>query len=357
MKLKTGFKVSIFLLFLCIPVTAQNTGKISGLVYLDYFYNALRDSGINSLPNKVLTGSQDLNGFQLRRIYLTYDYKFSDQFSSRFRLEGDGRSLTQNDKFTVFIKDLYIIWNNYLQGHDIIFGIQPTPAFQISESFYGYRSLEKTIMDLRGVVSSREFGISFKGIISRKLRYWIQYGNNNPSGPETDKYKRVYAHISYKFPYNFTATVYSDINFRERRQDIGDPNHNLDNNILTSAVFIGYNNQNNLRGGIETFYQISDNQLLLEESFANKETLGISVFGSLSLSEKLDIMGRFDLYDPVTNHNIKYDKRYYYIIGLDYSPEKKISIIPNILIESFENIRGWSPETSVTPRLTIAYEM
>ena len=138
-------------------------GKISGQMFGDYFYNILRDSTISDIPNTALSGKKDLNGFQFRRIYFTYDYKISDKFSTRFRLESQTQAGVDNTLFVVFIKDAYLQWKEVFDGINLIFGIQPPPTYTVSESVWKYRSLEKTIMDLSKISSSRDFGISLKG--------------------------------------------------------------------------------------------------------------------------------------------------------------------------------------------------
>ena len=91
-------------------------GKISGYMFGDYFYNAARDTGISSLSNVVNGGKKDLNGFQLRRIYFTYDYTISENFSSRFRLEADQTANTSDGKVGVFVKDAYLNGKIFLKA-------------------------------------------------------------------------------------------------------------------------------------------------------------------------------------------------------------------------------------------------
>ncbi len=131
----------------------------------DYFYNILRDSTIDNLNNTGLSGIQDLQGFDFRRIYFNYDYTISKQFSTRFRLESQTLVAVNNTLFLTYIKDAYLNWKNIFEGSNFIFGIQPTPAFKVAESYWGYRSLERTIMDLRRIVSSRDLGASLKRTI------------------------------------------------------------------------------------------------------------------------------------------------------------------------------------------------
>ena len=132
----------------------QSSVKFSGLMFGDYFYNAAQNNGAN----------RDLNGFQFRRIYITTDYKINSTFSSRFRLESDqsSNSNTAGGKLGVMVKDAYLQWNNIFSGSNLIFGLSPTPAFDVSEGAWGHRYLEKTIMDLNGIVSSHDLGVDLK---------------------------------------------------------------------------------------------------------------------------------------------------------------------------------------------------
>src|SRR5512146_3331458 len=135
------------------PGQSEPKGKLSGLMFGDYFYNIdQRD-----------TAKKDLNGIQLRRIYFTYDYAISPNFDTRFRLEADQSALTSDGKIGVFVKDAYLKWKGIFEGSDVLFGVSPAPAFDASEEAWGYRSLEKTIMDLRGIVPSRDLGVDLKG--------------------------------------------------------------------------------------------------------------------------------------------------------------------------------------------------
>ena len=141
-------------------------GKISGQFFVDYFYNITRDGRFDNFDDTAVDGLKDLNGFLLRRASLNYDKNISEKFSARFRLEADSKSNSSNNKLSVFIKDASLKWKNIFSGSDLILGIQPTPSFDVSEKYWGYRSLEKTIQDLRGFVPSRDFGIALRGKIS-----------------------------------------------------------------------------------------------------------------------------------------------------------------------------------------------
>src|SRR5258708_1048095 len=74
MKSIPGILIIFATFSLALPLNAQDTttakGKFSGEMYFDYFYNIQQRD----------TSKKDLNGFQFRRIYFTYDYAIASNF-------------------------------------------------------------------------------------------------------------------------------------------------------------------------------------------------------------------------------------------------------------------------------------
>ena len=335
-----------------------NKGKFSGLMFGDYFYNVSRDSEISNILDVANGGEKDLNGIQFRRIYFTYDYNISEKFSTRFRLEADQEANTSNGKIGVFVKDAYLEWNDIFDGSSLIFGIAPTPAFNVSESFWGNRFLEKTIMDLRGIVSSRDISISLKGRLDKEgiFNYWLMFGNGSGNRPELDKYKRYYAHVEVKPTKNISATLYADL---KARPSIENPNNNsetLTNHDLTYALFLGYREKGKYSLGVEGFLTQRQNGIINQSSIKDRNGFGVSVFGSYTVYEKISLVGRFDRIDPNSNSDFKGDSRNWFLFGLNFSPVERVTISPNVIIETYEALPdGSKVEDSITARLTFFF--
>jgi len=357
----TGF----FCLFLASPFLAQedSRGKISGYMFGDYFYNILRDSSIDQISNKAQFGEKDLNGFDFRRIYFTYDYKISDQFSTRFRLESQTIVGVENAIFTAFIKDAYLNWKDIFKGSNFIFGIQPPPTFTVSEDFWNYRSLDRTIMDLRRIASSRDFGVSLKGKItsSGSVKYWLMYGNGSAFEAEGDKFKRAYAHIDLQPGKTFRLTLYGDYRFKPKKE-FTQVQQSFNNDALTSSLFFGFQNSNNFRIGLESFWQVNYNDLIRSPEMdvyeiMRRNVIGISLFSWLKFTESLVAIGRYDFYDPNFSEDYKGDSRNYFILGLSFILHEKITITPNVQLETYEKpVEGVEIDPSLTGRITFYYE-
>jgi len=371
--MKKMLAVSTIFILLGLSV-AVGQGKFGGYMFSDYYYNVARDANFTSLSNSALSsnspGGTALQAFQMRRVYFTYDNDISEQFTTRFRLEVDQAANASNGKIGSFVKDAYIKWKNIFSGSDLIFGIQPPPAYEVSEAAWGYRSLEKTIMDLRGIVSSRDQGISLHGKITNDgmINYWVMLANNSANSPETDKYKRYYAHVQLKPTTNLQATLYVD--YKDAADVLNSYTKNtVSNAALTTAVFLGYSEPFSYNIGIEGFLQSTSNALkdTSAKTYNDKSAIGISVFGSFNIIPELAVVARYDNFNPSSDNNSKDPVHYgtgtagnlarnYIIAGLSWKVDKNVSIMPNVLYETYEAPKGGTtPDASVTARLTLYY--
>jgi hypothetical protein len=381
--MKKMLAVSMFLILLGSSAVFSQ-GKFSGYMFGDYYYNVMRDANIPSSNVASPAGGTAFQAFQFRRIYFTYDNDISEQFTSRFRLEADqvqetvdgtksytipatsapvdtvhwkaavpaGTVSNQASKISVFVKDAYLKWKNVFSGSDLIFGIQPTPAYDVSEAAWGYRSLEKTIMDLRGIVSSRDMGISLKGKVTEDgmVNYWLMFANNSGNAPETDKYKRYYAHVQVKPITNLQATLYVDY------KDVPDITAGS-NGTTTTALFVGYSEPFAYNLNFEAFMTSQANAFTpAGGTLGSKNGLGFSVFGSYNVIPELAAILRYDYWDPNTDGSSVGDVRNYVIAGVSWKADKNVSIMPNVLYETYEAQTGHgAPDPSITARVTLNY--
>lgn len=334
---------------------AQDRGTVSVLVFADYFYNLQRDT---ALTNAVLGGEEGYNAFQFRRIYLTYDHQLSKEFATRVRLEADEAALTSDGKIGLFIKDAYVTWKRMFGRQDLVFGIQPTPAFEVSERFWGYRSLEKTIMDLRGIVGSRDFGISLRGPIDAggNIDYVVLVANGSGIRPEGDTGKRFYARVGAKPTDEMEITLYGDYS---AQPDIVSAysGGNVANSVVTGGAFIGLALAEKMRIGVEGVFQSTMNGYDTGTELLSRNKIGISVFARWAASETVEIIGRYDLFDPNVHTNATKDRRGYVVGGMSWSPSPNVAVIPNILIETFERTAQRSIKASMTGRLTVVWSV
>src|SRR5262252_394972 len=186
-------------------------GRISGYMFGDYYYNnagdphhgynaAGADSGQVQIDgNKVIT--KDLNGLQFRRLYVQLDNDLSARYSTRVRLEADGKSLTSDGKLGVNVKALYVQAKSVLPRMDLYAGLVSVPFFDVTEEFWAYRSIEKVLPDFRGYSPSADFGLEVKGFFdgNKVFGYTGLVGNGTGQKNETNRQKRVSGSLPVKW--------------------------------------------------------------------------------------------------------------------------------------------------------------
>ncbi len=320
--------------------------KFSGLMFGDFFYNA----------NAINPANKDLNGWQFRRIYFTTDYTISVKFSSRLRLEADQSALSSNNKISPFVKDAWLKWNNIFTGSDLFVGISPTPAFEVSEGAWGYRPLEKTIMDYFGIVPSRDLGIDLRGKLDEKgvANYWLKIGDNSGNSPETNKYKRYYASFQFKPGDNLLINVYGDFASYAQKLDPFD-GKSKNNSAIVAAGFISYKQDKNFALGVEGFMKNQQNNYssLGDASSLEAQTgFGISLWGRVLLTENIGLVGRYDSYDPNTNSSAENDKQGLIIGAVDFKVDSNVSVMPGIEVHTLQG----AEDSDITPRVTFYWE-
>jgi hypothetical protein len=317
-------------------------GRISGLMYGDYFYNI-----------KSADTLKDVNGFQFRRIYFTYDQQIAESFDVRFRLEANDVTLTTKNLFGVFVKDAYIRWNDIFEGSNALFGISPTPAIELTEKFWAYRSLEKTILDLNRLSGSRDFGIDLRGRFDGqgKYNYWVKIGNSAGSETEFDKYKRFYAGFTVTPLTNVEVLLVGQYTAKPKKEDAVDNQaKNNDAALLDGAVHYQLGKTFSL--GLEGVYQTTANNYrkVSGEPYVDQITMGVSAYTWVVFVTNLRFVGRYDYLD--TNTDASNAKSDLIIAGIDYTGVKNLHVMPNFYYRSF---RDATPDMT-TARITLHYD-
>ena len=310
------------------PVVATDPdfprGRISGYMFGDAYYNVGGDpahhyasSGLDSGKVNIDGNSpigKDLNGIQVRRVYFQLDNDLSIKFSTRIRLEMDGKELTSGGKLGVFVKAAYLQVKNLIPRGNFLFGETPTPTFENSEEFWQYRSIEKTIVDFRGISPSADLGLLMKGFLDagHKIGYSAMLGDGNGQKPETNRYKRYYLGLPLNPIHDLKIEPYVDY----------EPGVNGADKALYK-LFAGYEFKRAAVGG-EIFRQVAHSRVA-----ANTEPAGISVFARMAPSPTLGAYARYDRWQPNKRAANRVDTDLY-IAGLDWQPYKDVHVMPNV---------------------------
>ena len=314
-----GFGLLLFTSILAESAQAEN-GKLSGYMFGDYYYiassNAEEREGENAL--------------KFRRMYLTYDKSIDEGISTRFRLEASDAGLGSGKKMVPFVKHAYIKWGRYLWGGDLYIGLSGTPTWAHAEKAWGYRSIEKTVLDLNKIGSSADIGVSLKGK-SGRLSYFAMVGNGPGQKSEDDEGKKVYGSLAFNVIESVVLEGYADYNFRSEGRSEN-----------TVKLFAGYRGDG-FNGGVELFTRTNESG-----TGGGDETIsGFSIFGSQPIAEKIKAFARFDAVqsdgEDVTDMLT--------IAGIDHSPRNNVHWMPNIYIEMPD--RG---DPNIQGRMTVYFK-
>ena len=338
-------KILIFILFyLSIILIAQEnkySGTFSGYMIGDYYYN------IKNHNAELI----DQHGFWFRRIYFTYDYTINSHFSTRLRLEmnNDG-GYEDAEVITPFIKDAYLAYK--FGNQKAYFGISSPPTFSLIEKIWGYRSVEKTPLDLQRMANSRDFGLALKGQFDSagKYRYHVMLGNGSGNKQEIDKGKSLTASLSFWATKEIVLQIYGDYADRVGRAD-----------TYISQAFIGYKREN-LHGG----FQYSHQTLRAKDNSIDDNTLSLfSIFLSGNIFSNIKLIGRIDKTFEANHEggNIDYtpfdDSSSFtmFIVGVDFNVADGVSIIPNVKFVTYDvNDLGVTPAEDLYAWLTLFWK-
>jgi hypothetical protein len=345
--MKTLFTLSLILLCASIvtpqakkEVKKSTAAKIWGLTYVDYTYVAqARDTSI-----------QGNNAFEFRRIYLGYDQDISDQFSARVLIEANDSETTKSGVMSIFVKQAYLEWKNLLPMASIFMGLSPTPSLAISEKIWGYRSLEKVILDRTGLVATTDMGVGVKGkiVLDGTLGYTLMIGNGNGGKSEKDRYKKIYGEFEYEPMKGGIVELYGDYE-----------NGSSGQAKLTGKGLFGYQSAA-VSFGVEGFFRnVQHGTFQPNGASSDSNLVGASANTSFQIAENTRVVLRGDFFDSdflVIDSGLR---EVFAVAGLDFAPAKDVHLIPNALYTHrlYKKKLTTDPALNddITVRLTFAY--
>ena len=362
------------------------SGNLWGYVFGDYAYKMHNDTmgrgagnvqykGAGALSSSNTNYNAQTNAFQVRRVYLGYDYQFAKKFSANVVLANE-QTLLANNQNTFYLKYANLKWSNIFKNSDLVIGQYQTCSFANSfntEPLMSYRASERTIMDMHNTDGSSDLGLSLQGrawtqktpkdsLKPAIIGYALQVGNGASATPETDIFKKVRGNVYVSLlSQSLTIGFYGDF----MRQQLS-PYHTEN---VTFKAYASYKNdwfrvggevfqQTNLHSDI---YKVSANGVI-PAGATNDTTTGVqmgwSVFASgRIIKNKLNIFARLDMYNPDTKWNTNnvysgaysgikgsnlttatFYKQTFVNAGLDWTPTPRVHIMPNIWYNSYQTM-------------------
>ena len=303
---------------------AKSQGNFYGKIYADWNFDVT-----NKVPaNQAIYNEKSL--FELTRVYLGYNYKFNDNFTTDALLDvarvdpltsatlttsatGVSTLSTKiNDSYIAYVKTAYLAWKNIFPTGTLSLGQIPYFAFDVMESFWAHRYIYKTLMDQNGYASSADLGA--KLLINPVDMLKITLGVTNGEG-----YKATQdAYGDYKIAGGLQVNPVKDLTLYVYGDFMPERKNRSDSAQKTIAAFVGYKILDMAKIGLEW-----DNQISMG-GVDGHDVNGVSVYGMYNIIKELEVLVRFDLESSKSNWNAADQQTI--ITGLQYCPVSKVKL-------------------------------
>jgi hypothetical protein len=400
-------------------------GYAFGDAYYDQHSPALTST--QGKENNYYQTPSSRNAFQFRRLYLGYDYDINPKFKAEVLLASEPSENTlpssatssvvagdnlADGRMSFYIKNFNLRTREIWPGTDLVIGEMSTPGFalnegntnaptSLSESTWGYRSIEKTITDFHKN-NSYDVGAALQGTFDPKTKnfgYVFMIGDNTQSNltsvyvttalggsttavlnpnPNTGFFKIFYGDLWGKFLNNkLYVDLYADYAKTQSNTPVaatvipsgvlGTQEHNM------YKIFVSYNTSP-LSVGVEAYTQqfglgVTDKNTLTAQ---NVTAQGLSLWAKGAIvKNKWGWFARYDSYNPDTKFNsantytvnTNYssfdptEKEKFVTAGLDFTPAKNIHFMPNVWFVQYKDQLAPATAGYLADNHTLVYRM
>lgn len=230
--------------------------------------------------NTTLNNSNNKSAFEVNRAYFGYFRRLDQGFSAEIKLDiGSPNDASETlHRRLAYVKTAALYYN--YEKIRLEFGMISTAQFIGSEDFWNKRYISKIFMDAYNFGSTADLG--FKAIYSFNNSYSIDFSLVNGEG-----YQSLQNDNSYKTTFGLTAKPFNG--FVGRLYADMEPK-DVELKTVTQNTFSLFAGQTIHRYhlGIEYAHQFN------HQHNKNADRYGYSILGKVDITEKINILGRFD---------------------------------------------------------------
>jgi hypothetical protein len=285
-----------------------NDTTVGGRVFVDI-------SDISQKKNGVKTANSG-DGLDVKRGYFTVSHAFNDIWSAS--LTTDFNFVSADSETQLFIKKLYV-QGKFSDAFVFRAGSADTPWIPYDESFYGYRYVDKTLVDRLGFGSSADWGLNASGkVADGRLDYSASVLNGGGfKNPTRTKSMDVEGRIGFAPIQNTVIAIGGYSGELGQETETTTSLHTA----TRGDALIAYAKDNN-RLGVE-YFEATDwkNVLTPLEDKAN----GYSVWASFGFTPTLSVFGRYDRAKPSKDLDPSLKDRFFNF-GLQWDVRKGIKV-------------------------------
>ena len=337
--------------------------SFNGQLFADYYYMMSADTAGPAgkfyyepnakTPNGATDNTKNYQAFDMRRVQFGANFYYSPTIVAKVLLEHES-AFTNGDvladsKSGFYVKEASVAFGGWIPMGSVIFGQQAMNLFSVDEGLWGYRGVEKSILDFRGMTEtgSNDLGIQAVGNFDagKDFGYALAIANSdNSSKVEDFRDKVLAADLNAKFmDKHIVLDVSGDVAGAGTATSGLDSTYSQSNSLwkvaaayTSTPITIGIVYANHTLG--------AQSKTVAGEDVVQS---GLSIFAHGEIIPKaLGAFARYDMYDPNTkeNDNKLGRKESFISAGLDWIPEAdaNVHVDPNIEINSFSNHSGVS---------------
>ncbi len=275
----------------------------SGQMFGDYYY-VLQYHG----PSE-----KNYQAFDYRRLDLAAMDTLSTDFLARFCVESDQSTSLSSGALGFAVKHAYLDWENAFWGTTARMGLQPTPAIDLSESVFGYRSLEKSIQDLHGISPFVDMGVALYRNFGKDLYATAEIGNNSGDLSSVDRYKRLYLQL--------TSAPKDGLIIGATVDYAGGPQRKY---LRTGDLLVARKSAA-LSGGAETVVQAVEHG---EPNGSTLKSFGISLNAAARIMRDFALVARYDYWQG--DSKTRSTGQSLYLLAFDFAAMKNVHFMPNV---------------------------
>ena len=285
---------------------ADESTTVGGKAYIDF-------TNIDSKTNGTKNDASGL-GFDLTRFYLSIGHTFDDMWSANLTTDVTSDGIANE----VYVKKAYL--QAKLSDAAVVrIGSADMPWIPYVEDAYGFRYVEKTLIDRLGFGTSADWGLHLKGKFANGL---VNYGFAviNGSG-----YKHPSVHTN---AMDFEGRV--NLNWNNFVLGVGGYVGKLGKDTEGATTFhtakrldaIAAYVDKQFRVGVEYFHATAFKDVT---SVTSNKADGVSVFASYQFDPKWNVFGRYDYVKPTKSTNNSLSDNYFNV-GVTYTPVKIVDL-------------------------------
>ena len=330
---------------------------VSGYILTDFAQYANKEGNYtiqNQAGDWQMVANKGYDAFELTRAYLTFSANLSEKvFAS---LTTDLR--TDDDGYRrIFAKYAFVELRELYPHSKLRLGLQEPPWSISDTELWRYRMVEQGFYSYWGTFSTADYGVSVLGdFFDGLVKYHLAVLNGEGYAKiENASFKQYVGRITLDFGAADKFRFYPSIGYSSNHREHAD----LKDNVLMAGAGMDFLGRFHFAGeyfqGVYTMEEgdfplvrgawpegavdaiaaaSGDSALLTKDK--DIDFMGWAIYGDIKIWDKLNLFGRFDLYDPNRDSNYDKDGELMWMAGIAYHPTDNLWITLDYRENSFQ---------------------